>query len=84
MQQIERRSGSLRHQDLGPILSGCGLRGVAENVAYGYSSGGDVVQGWMGSPGHRANILTGSYTKLGQGAAQASNGRWYHAEVFGR
>ncbi|MGF1661314.1 MAG: CAP domain-containing protein, partial [Kineosporiaceae bacterium] len=30
---------------------------VAENIATGYSSAATVVEGWLDSPGHRANIL---------------------------
>jgi uncharacterized protein YkwD len=52
-------------------------------VAYGYPSGSAVVAGWMGSSGHRANILNSSYRLLGVGAVQSSDGRWYAAQVFG-
>ncbi|GHJ57716.1 hypothetical protein NOK12_02350 [Nocardioides sp. OK12] len=72
------------HQDLGPVLEKCDLSRVAENVAYGYSSGKAVVKGWMGSPGHRANILDGRFRLLGVGARQSADGTWYAAQVFGR
>ena len=71
------------HQDLGPILTVCNLNGVGENVAYGYASGTAVTAGWMGSAGHRQNILNPSYRLLGVGAAQDADGRWYAAQVFG-
>ena len=54
-----------------------------ENVAYGYSSGQAVVNGWMNSSGHRGNILNSGYRLLGVGAVQSSDGRWYAAQVFG-
>ena len=84
-QQAARMAAERRmyHQDLGPILRECNLHAVGENVAYGYSSGSAVVAGWMGSSGHRANILNGSYRLLGVGAVQSSDGRWYAAQVFG-
>jgi len=41
--------------------------GVAENIAYGYQSAQQVMQGWMNSPGHRANILNSNYTHIGVG-----------------
>ena len=73
------------HQDLRPILTRCGLHMVAENVAYGYATGIQVVlQGWMRSPGHRANILGRSYRLLGTGARRSEDGTWYAAQVFGR
>ena len=41
---------------------------VGENIAYGYSDAWDVqMRGWMCSPGHRSNIMVGSYTELGTG-----------------
>jgi uncharacterized protein YkwD len=84
-QQAARMAAERRmyHQDLGPILRACNLRTVGENVAYGYPSGSAVMGGWMGSSGHRANILNSSYRLLGVGAAQSSDGRWYAAQVFG-
>ena len=39
-------------------------RGVGENIAYGYPTPEAVVRGWMNSEGHRANILSQSYTHL--------------------
>jgi uncharacterized protein YkwD len=71
------------HQDLGPILTECRLSSVGENVAYGYPDGKAVTAGWMGSAGHRANILNSSYRLIGVGAAQNAEGRWYVAQVFG-
>ena len=38
-----------------------------ENVAAGYSTPAAVMNGWMNSPGHRANILDGSFTEMGIG-----------------
>lgn len=42
--------------------SSCG-----ENIASGYSIPESVVDGWMNSEGHRANIMNPSFTKLGVG-----------------
>lgn len=39
-----------------------------ENIASGYGSPASVVNGWMNSPGHRMNILTGPFTHLGMGS----------------
>ena len=39
----------------------------SENVAYGSSTPEAVVQGWMNSPGHRANILSDKSTHIGVG-----------------
>jgi uncharacterized protein YkwD len=55
---------------------------MAENIAVGYSSAASVVEGWMNSAGHRANILNCSYTMIGIGydsgqvSSQWGNGSW--------
>jgi uncharacterized protein YkwD len=59
-----------------------GWRGAAENVAYGYSLD-SVVKAWYDSPGHRTNMLNGSYTHIGIGVAFDSNGRPYYTQNFG-
>jgi uncharacterized protein YkwD len=48
---------------------GYGSSYVGENIAAGYSSPESVVQGWMNSPGHKANILGTTYTEIGVGYA---------------
>ena len=44
-----------------------------ENIAMGYSSPETVVEGWMNSDGHKANILNTNYTEIGIGY---NNGYW--------
>ncbi len=75
-------AGALSHQALSPIMSSCGARGAGENVAYGNVSPEALVQMWMGSAGHRANILNASFTHLGVGDVTTSTGRVYAAQVF--
>ena len=40
---------------------------LGENIAFGYSSPEAVVEGWMNSSGHRANILSSNYQEIGVG-----------------
>lgn len=40
---------------------------IGENIAAGYQSPEDVVNGWMNSEGHRWNILNKEYKKIGIG-----------------
>jgi uncharacterized protein YkwD len=47
-----------------------------ENVAVGYSSPSAVMNAWMNSPGHRANILNPNVREIGIGIAQAPGTRW--------
>lgn len=53
-----------------------------ENVAAGYTSASSVVAGWMGSSGHRANILNPAFTQIGVASATAANGTRYWTMVL--
>ena len=66
-------------------LSAVGYRwqAYAENVAYGQGSPASAVTAWMGSSGHRANILNPALTELGTAVARGSDGRPYYVQVFG-
>ena len=46
---------------------GISYRAAGENIAYGYATPEKVVNAWMNSEGHRANILNASYARLGVG-----------------
>jgi uncharacterized protein YkwD len=54
-----------------------GVTVLAENIAYGQPDPAAVMTAWMNSPGHRANILNCSYTKLGVGVADGTGGPWW-------
>lgn len=56
----------------------------AENVAFGQRTAAEVVNGWMQSSGHRANIMNATYTEMGAGYARDPNGRSYWVQVFGK
>jgi uncharacterized protein YkwD len=56
----------------------------AENVAMGQRTAAEVVNGWMQSSGHRANIMNPIYTEMGAGYARDPNGRSYWVQVFGK
>ena len=57
---------------------------LAENVALGYPDAETVVQGWMTSKGHRANILNSDVVETGIAIARSSGGGLYYCQVFGR
>ena len=46
---------------------GISYKSAGENIAKGYSSPEAVVNAWMNSSGHRANILNASFTEIGVG-----------------
>jgi uncharacterized protein YkwD len=56
---------------------------IAENVAEGFPSAQTVVDGWMASKGHRANILDRDVEETGIGIARSPNGVLYFCQVFG-
>lgn len=60
---------------------GVSYRAAGENIAYGYETPEQVVNGWMNSEGHRKNILSASFTKIGIGCYK-SNGVLYWSQFF--
>jgi uncharacterized protein YkwD len=54
-----------------------------ENLAKLYQSSSSVVDAWMNSPTHRANIMDGSFVTVGMAIYQTDNGSWYWAQEFG-
>ncbi|MEY8847785.1 CAP domain-containing protein [Psychroserpens sp. XS_ASV72] len=54
---------------------------VSENVAYAFSSAESVVNAWLNSEGHRANI-EGDFTDFDISAEQNSEGKWYFTNIF--
>ena len=59
-------------------------RSAGENIAAGYTDAADVMNGWMNSPGHRANILSDSYDQVGIGYYYDANApyRYYWVQIF--
>ena len=53
-----------------------------ENLAKGYATAESLVEAWMASPTHAANILDGSYTTCGI-AVYEVDGKLYFAQEFG-
>ncbi len=58
---------------------GISYRTAGENIAKGYSTPKAVVNGWMNSSGHRANILNASFTHIGVGYVAEGN---YWTQMF--
>ena len=56
---------------------------LGENIAFNYADAEAVVAGWLGSPGHRANILNPSVTQTGVAVAINAQGEPYYAQEFG-
>ena len=58
---------------------GLSYRTAGENIARGYATPQAVVNGWMNSSGHRANILNAGYTQIGVGYVAQGN---YWTQMF--
>lgn len=58
---------------------GLAYRTAGENIAMGYPTPASVVDGWMNSEGHRANILNPSFTVIGVGYVADGN---YWTQMF--
>ena len=60
---------------------GLSFRTAGENIAYGQRTPQAVVDAWMNSSGHRANILNASYTQIGVG--YVADGRYWTQMFMG-
>ena len=60
---------------------GLSFRTAGENIAYGQRTPQAVVNAWMNSSGHRANILNASYTQIGVG--YVANGHYWTQMFIG-
>lgn len=61
---------------------GISYRYAGENIAYGYTTPSNVMNGWMNSTGHRANIMDAKFKNIGVGFWQDVYGRQYWAQLF--
>lgn len=61
---------------------GISYKSAGENIAAGQQSSAEVMQSWMNSSGHKANILSKNYTKLGVGKATGGSYGTYWTQMF--
>lgn len=96
----ERNNDMFTHQYFEHVSStGHSASVVAEDIGYEYISIGEniamgnfesdeaLVQAWMNSPGHKANILSDAYTELGVAVKKGEfegNTVWIATQIFGR
>jgi len=62
--------------------AGISYRTAGENIARGQKTAEAVMNGWMNSSGHRANILGSGYNRIGVGCAKGSDGTPYWVQIF--
>lgn len=63
------------------VLDGIKKTAAGENIAEYYQTPAQVMDGWMNSPGHKANILNDKFTGLAVGIAE-SGGKKYWVQIF--
>ena len=56
---------------------------VGENIAWGWRTATDVMNAWMNSAPHKANILNCSVRAIGVGVARKADGTPYWTQEFG-
>ena len=82
------RQRRISHDNMSSRVRATGLSYTAagENVAAGQRSAAAVMNGWMNSPGHRANILSTTYTHIGIGLESGCSDqyRYYWTQIFVR
>ena len=59
-------------------------RSSGENIAYGQQTPEAVMEAWMNSSGHRANIMNPNFTSIGVGYYENANGTDYWCQLFTR
>ena len=64
--------------------AGVSFRSSGENIAYGQKTPQEVMEGWMNSSGHRANILNPDFTAIGVGYTVNAGGTPYWVQLFTR
>ncbi len=69
----------------GQRILDCGYTnpGIGENIAEGFNTVSSVMDAWMNSAGHRANILGASFTVMGVGVVIDANGDYFWTVDFG-
>jgi uncharacterized protein YkwD len=73
---------NLQHSNISNVLK-LGYMTAGENIAWNQQTPQEVVNAWMHSSGHRANILNNRFTKVGFGMAYNQHGEPYWCTVFG-
>ena len=62
--------------------AGVNYRRAGENIAWGQKTPEDVVNAWMNSPSHRANIMNENYGRIGVGHLTNARGTSYWVQLF--
>lgn len=73
----------LKHSDMKEMMQ-LGFSAVGENIAYGQKDEKSVMKSWMRSFGHRRNIMSKSYNRIGCSSTYSENNMLYWCVCFGK
>ena len=74
------RKNNMYHSTL--TFNGTNYSLLGENIARGQTSTDQVVETWMNSKGHRANILNKNFNRIGVGVAYSNQGQIFWCAQF--
>ena len=60
----------------------CGTSASGENIAAGQGTADGVMQSWINSPGHNANMLNSGFTRVGIGYFEGGSWGTYWGQIF--
>lgn len=75
-------AAELEHAPLDDAMAACDVELAAENLSRAAAGPREVVDAWLGSAGHRANLLDPTLTQVGVGCAREADGDLTCAQVF--
>lgn len=75
------KRNSMKHSNISPLVGK--YRTAGENIAWNQKDEAEVVDAWMHSRPHKANILNKNFSKIGFGMARNSRGQPYWCTNFG-
>ncbi|MEL6747996.1 MAG: CAP domain-containing protein, partial [Pseudomonadota bacterium] len=79
---LDERAGWVQYRGaLGENVAAYGIRSLDDQ--FYVQTARDMVEGWINSPGHRANMLEGRWNEIGVGAALSGDRTIYGVQVFG-
>lgn len=81
MVEVDNVSHDNFFQRKNSLIQNASATKVSENVAYAFSSAESVVNAWINSDGHRANI-EGDFTDFDVSAEKNNEGKWYFTNIF--
>lgn len=76
-------NGTMQHSNIKDIMK-LGFSKSGENIAYGQKDEASVMKTWLWSVGHRANIMSTAYSKIGCGFSYDDNNHIYWCVCFGK